>query len=186
MRAYVCFADGFEMIEALTVVDVLRRGKVDVITVSVTGNREVTSSHKVPILTDQLFQDTDFSDATLVYLPGGLPGAQTLADFAPLKRVMENQLERGERIAAICAAPMALGKWGFLKGKKAISYPGFEKYLEGAEVTDALVVTDGLVSTGKGMGASLPMALELLKLLAGEEMAAHVAESIQYPAYFQN
>ncbi len=164
---YVFLADGFEDIEALAPVDILRRGGVDVKTVSVTGSREAVSAHGVTILADITFEEADLSDADLLMLPGGLPGATNLNDHQGVREALAAQAARGGRIAAICAAPMVLGSLGLLKGRRATCYPGFEKYMDGAEYTAELFTVDGNITTGRGPAATLPYAYAILESFVG-------------------
>ena len=136
---YVFFADGFEEIEAFTSVDVMRRAGLNVEMVTVTPDEIVTGAHDVPVLCDKNVVNCDFFDAELVLLPGGMPGASTLEKCGELRNLVLRFAQEQKPIAAICAAPMVLGKLGLLKGKKATCYPGFEQYLEGAECTGAPV-----------------------------------------------
>lgn len=175
---YVFFADGFEEIEALASVDVLRRAGLNVQMVSVTSGEIVTGAHGVPVLCDKNIENCDFFDASLMVLPGGMSGASTLAECEDLHRALLGMVEAGKPVAAICAAPMVLGKLGLLKGKKATCYPGFEQYLEGAVCTGALVEQDGNVITGKGPGAAIPFALALVGLLVGEEKVRELKEGM--------
>lgn len=167
---YAFFADGFEEIEALTAVDVLRRAGVNVAIVSVTPDEIVKGAHGVSILCDKNIANCDFYDAELLLLPGGMPGAATLGESEDLARELLRFAEAGKPIAAICAAPMVLGKLDILKGKNATCYPGFESYLEGATCTGAMVEKDGNIITGKGPGAAMEFAMALVELLKGEEM----------------
>lgn len=166
---YVFFADGFEEIEAFTAVDVLRRAGRNVVMVSVTPDEIVKGAHGIPVLCDKNVVNCDFFDAELLLLPGGMPGAATLGECEELHRVILRFAQSGKPLAAICAAPMVLGKLGVLKGKKATCYPGFEEYLEGAEYTGAMVERDGNIITGKGPAAAMEFALAVVELLAGEE-----------------
>lgn len=166
---YVFFADGFEEIEAFTAVDVLRRAGRNVVMVSVTPDEIVKGAHGIPVLCDKNVVNCDFFDAELLLLPGGMPGAATLGECEELRRVILRFAQSGKPLAAICAAPMVLGKLGVLKGKKATCYPGFEEYLEGAECTGAMVERDGNLITGKGPAAAMEFALAVVELLAGEE-----------------
>ncbi len=179
-KVYVFLADGFEDIEALGTVDVLRRGGVDVKTVSITGTEFVTTSHGIVLKADMLFEDADFSDANLLMLPGGMPGSASLDMHEGVKAALTAQNARGGMIAAICAAPMVLGRLGLLKGRKATCYPGFEKYLDGAEYTGEMFTTDGNITTGKGPAATLPYAYELLARLTDAATADEVAKGMLY------
>lgn len=165
---YVFFADGFEEIEALTTIDTLRRAGVNVQIVSVTPDEIVVGAHDISVLCDVNFVNCDFRDAAMLVLPGGMPGAATLESHIGLRKQLIKFAENNQPIAAICAAPMVLGKLGLLKGRKATCYPGFEQYLEGAECINELVVKDGNIITGLGPGAAMPFALALVKELVGE------------------
>ena len=175
---YVFFADGFEEIEALTSVDVLRRAGLNVKIVSVTPDEIVRGAHDVSLLCDVNFENCDFFDAALLLLPGGMPGASTLAEHEGLGRLLTKFAEENKPLAAICAAPMVLGKLGLLKGKRATCYPGFEQYLEGATCTGEQAVCDGNIVTGRGPGASVEFALKVVTLLAGEEKANELADGM--------
>lgn len=166
---YVFFADGFEEIEAFTSVDVLKRAGLKVQMITVTPDEIVTGAHGVPVLCDKNIENCDFFDAELLLLPGGMPGAATLGESENLRRLILRFAEQNKPIAAICAAPMVLGKLGLLKGKKVTCYPGFEQYLEGAEYTAALVERDANIITGKGPGAAMEFALAVVDLLLGKE-----------------
>ena len=175
---YVFFADGFEEVEALTAVDVLRRAGRNVKVVSVTPDEIVVGAHNVSILCDVNFDNCDFFDAELFVLPGGMPGASTLAEHEGLGRLLADAAAKNKPIAAICAAPMVLGKLGLLKGKKATCYPGFEQYLEGAECTGEMAVRDGNIVTGKGPGASMEFALTIVDMLCGKEKVEELAAAM--------
>lgn len=175
---YVFFADGFEEIEAFTVVDTLRRAGVDVKMVSVTPDEIVRGAHDISLLCDVNFENCDFFDAELLILPGGMPGAATLNEHEGLRKQILHFAEANKLIAAICAAPMVLGKLGLLKGKKATCYPGFEQYLEGAECINEPVVCDGNIITGMGPGSAMSFALKIVERLLGEAKADELAEAM--------
>ena len=181
-KVYVFLADGFEDVEALIPVDVLRRGGVDVTTVSVMdGSQVVESAHGVQMVADALFEDCDFRDADLLLLPGGMPGAKNLFEHEGVREAVLRQQAEGKRLAAICAAPaVVLGQLGVLKGKKATCYPGFEQLLEGAEYTGELCTVDGLVTTAEGPAAAFPFAYCLLAQLVDEPTAQQVAVGMRY------
>lgn len=183
-KIYVFLADGLEEIEGLTVVDILRRAGQEVCTVSITGSKTITGSHNIVFQADCLFEDTDFSDGSLYVLPGGLKGTNSLAACKPLTELLVSWNEAGKRLAAICAAPSVLGDLGILRGKKAICYPGFEERLIGAEICREKTVTDGNITTGMGMGTAIPFALELVRVICGEEEAARQKKSICYGHLF--
>ena len=178
MSVYVHLATGFEELEALSPVDVLRRGGVDVKTVSVTGEKTVVGSHGIPVTADLLFSEADYENCEMIVLPGGLPGATNLGAHEGLCGKIREFFSAGKYTAAICAAPMVFGALGILEGKKATIYPGMEAELKGAVPTGELVVTDGTVITGKGPGAALPFALKLLALLADQETADTVGSGM--------
>ena len=179
-QVYVFRADGFEEIEGLTVVDVLRRAGADTETVSVMGRKEIGGSHGIHVMADSLFEESDFSDAQLLVLPGGMPGTLHLGEGKELTDLLLRFHESGKKVAAICAAPSILGDLGILKGRDAVCYPGFEDRLEGANVTRAKVAADGGVAASRGMGAAIPFALALVEQLVSKEKAAEVKKSIIY------
>lgn len=167
---------GFEEIEALATVDVMRRAGLDVKTVSLTGERVVMGSHGVPVTADMLFEDGSFDAAEMLVLPGGTPAFN---EHEGVKKAIADFYAKGGKVAAICASPMVLGGLGILKGRKATCYPGFEKYLDGAELcTDRAVVIDGNVVTGKGPGLTLDFALTLVEILAGKAKRDEVAAQL--------
>ncbi len=181
VKVYEFLADGFEEIEALAVVDVLRRGGITIETVSIMGREWVETSHGIKVKADLVFEDADFSDADLLLLPGGMPGSLHLKNHEGLKQVLLSQDAAGKRIGAICAAPMVLATHGLLDGKKATCYPGFEKYLPNAEYTASLVQEDGNITTGEGPAASLPYAYTLLGYFVDKEKVEEVKEGMLYP-----
>ena len=180
-KVYVFLADGFEDVEALIPVDVLRRGGVDVTTVSISDFPLVTSAHGVNIEADIMFEQGDFSDADLIFLPGGMPGASNLFAHKGVCKVVVDQFAAGKKVAAICAAPgVVLGQLGILEGKKATCYPGFEQMLDGATYTADLVTVDGNVTTAEGPAAAFPYAYELLSQLVSKEVSDQVAEGMRF------
>lgn len=179
-KVFMFLANGFEDIEALIPLDVLRRGGVDVKTVSITGSLVAESAHGVKIEADLLFDDADLQDADLLMLPGGMPGASNLNEHEGLKKALVEQAEAGRLVSAICAAPLVLGGLGLLNGKRATCYPGFEQTLIGAEYTAALYTVDGNIVTGEGPAAAFPYAYTLLAMLTDEETARGVAEGMRY------
>lgn len=180
-KAYVFLANGFEDVEALIPVDVLRRGGVEVVTVSVVeGSQVVETAHRVRIEADKMFADCDFADADLLMLPGGMPGASNLNSHDGVRQALLKQFSAGRKVAAICAAPLVLGGLGILRGKRATCYPGFEQTLEGATYTGELWVVDGNVTTGEGPAAAFPFAYALLAQLTDEATAQQVAVGMRY------
>lgn len=176
----IFFATGFEEIEALTVVDILRRAGETVQMVSITREKRVTSSHDVTVEMDLLFSEVDFTTLDVLVLPGGMPGTKNLEAFAPLMEQVDAFVKAGKLVTAICAAPSILGHRGHLKGKKACSFPSFEDHLEGADVVKEPAVIDGNIITGRGMGAAIPFGLAILEKLQGKEAAEAMAEKIVY------
>lgn len=180
MKLYAFLADGFETVEAIGVIDILRRGKVDVCTVSISGSRTVTSSHKIPVEADALFDELDFEDGDALFLPGGVPGTPNLEAHEGLSKLIDKYDAEGKILAAICAAPSILGHHNVLKGRKATCFPGYEEELYGAEYTGEGVVRDGRILTGKGMGKTVDMGLALLEMMSDKENAELIKGKIQY------
>ncbi len=179
-KVYAFFADGSEEVELLAVVDVLMRGGQEVKLVSVTGQKDVVSAHGIRIQADLEFSETDLSDADLLFLPGGMPGTKNLSAHEGLLNALKEACAENKRIGAICAAPSILGKLGLLEGKRATCFPGYESKLNGAIYTREGVVTDGNITTARGLGYALDMGLELLMLLTDESQALKIKEAIQY------
>ncbi len=182
-RVYLFLAEGFEEIEGLTVVDLLRRAEIDISMVSITGKLTVTGSHHITTDADVLFEDADFSDADMLVLPGGLPGTVNLLEHPGLDALLREFAAKEKNIAAICAAPRVLGTKGMLAGKKVTCYPGNETYLTGAQVMDAAVVEDGNILTSRGMGTAIDFALAIIRYLKDAQEAEKIAKSIQYRHY---
>ena len=174
----IFLANGFEMIEALTPCDVLKRAGADVKLVSVTDTLAATSTHGVTVGCDLMLSDLDRDEIDMIILPGGMPGAQNLYHSEALCQLTVAHAKKGKPTAAICAAPFILGKLGLLSGKSATCYPGFEAELDSATVKEAGVVVDGNIVTAKGMGVSLAFALAITTLLFGEEKASAIAAQI--------
>ena len=176
----IFLSEVFEEMEAMFPLDILRRGGMDVKLVSVTGEKAVRSSHGVTIMADALFEDVSEEDVEMIVLPGGLPGATNLDAHAGLDKLILSFANAGKPLAAICAAPMVYGKRGLLKGKKATCYPGFEDSLLGASYTSQGVITDGNITTSRGLGYALDLGLELIRLLQGPQQAERIREAVQY------
>ena len=179
---YLFLADGFEEVEALFPLDILRRAGADVKTVSVTGHEYVTGSHGITVKADITDEKFDENNITAVILPGGMPGTTSLDASETVHRALEKASEDGKIIGAICAAPMILGKAGYLSGRAAICYPGFEKYLEDANLSAKSVVVDENFITAKGMGVAAQFGLTLVAALCGEDAAAEVRAAIMLNA----
>lgn len=183
-ESFVFLAEGFEEIEALTVVDVLRRAGMPVRTISITHSPLVTGTHGITVKADAIYDSTMFTDAEWLILPGGLPGADNLHNFQPLLGLLKSQLEsKHGRIAAICASPgVVLGQEGLLKGRKATCYPGFENMMKGAEYVDAPVVIDEKYVLGNGPASALKWALAVVAQQLGEEKSSSIAnQMLLYP-----
>ena len=180
MTSYLFLADGFEEIEALATVDILRRAGIDVKTVSIKETREVKGAHGVTVSADLVYDEMAYAPAEWLILPGGMPGASNLAAHERLCDKLHDHNAKGGKIAAICASPgVVLGPLGIMRGKAGVCYPGFEKELYGAEAADCGVCTDGRIVTARGAGVSLEFALAVTTLLCGEEKAKKIAEDIQ-------
>ena len=180
-KVYVFLADGFEDVEALIPIDVLRRGGVDVTTVSISEFPLVQSAHGVNIEADILFEQGNYTDADLLMLPGGMPGASNLFEHEGVCQALKLQAAAGKKIAAICASPaVVLAQLGLLDGKKATCYPGFEKMLETADYTGALVTVDGNITTGEGPAAAFPYAYTILADLTDQATADQIAEGMRF------
>ena len=176
-KIFIFLASGFEETEAIVPIDILRRAGLEVETVSITSQKEVTGSHGITVVADSLFEDTDFSGGEMLILPGGMPGAKNLGEHTGLKKLIENYHVQGKYISAICAAPMVLGEMGLLKGEKAISYPGYEKHLLGAQVAEERVVVSNKFITAKGPGVAIEFALEIVEILKGKSIAGEIASA---------
>lgn len=180
-KIYVFLADGCEEIEALTPVDLLRRAGNEVCTVSVMGRQTVCGSHGIAIGADAILEEASLADGDLFVLPGGMPGTKHLLENQTLAALLKQKYGEGKRLAAICAAPWVLGNLGMLQGRRAVCYPGMEEHLTGATALSVPVVTDGPVTTARGVGAAIDFALELIRMLNGEEKAVAVKEEVVYP-----
>lgn len=178
----IFFAEGYEEIEALTVVDICRRCKLDIDMVSITQDKQVTGSHGIVVTMDKTLPNLDFTAYDMLVLPGGLRGTQGLEACEPLMEQIDTFYREGKYIAAICAAPSIFGHRGILKGRNACSYPDFESHLEGATVTAGPVEISDHVITSRGMGTSIPFALAIAGVFCGQEKAEKMAETIVYKA----
>ena len=177
--SYVFFADGFEEVEALTCVDVMRRAGMPVVTVSINPVLEVTGAHGVTVVTDSLFEDNDYSDAEWLVLPGGVPGAPNLVACEPLCDALLAQNKRGGKVAAICASPsLVLAPLGILSHRQAVCYPGMENPEGEVNWGDTRVSVDGNVVTGNGPASAAPFALTIVAESLGREKAAEVASGM--------
>lgn len=184
MKVYVYLNDGFETAEALTPVDLMRRAGLKVLLVSLEDELTVKSAQDISVTADIMFEKADadiVGEDDLLLLPGG-PGHVSYMDREVFLHLLSSHAADGGRIAAICAAPSILGRIGLLRDKKATCFPGFEKYLEGAELVDSSVkvVTDDNITTSRGMGTAFEFGLELVKICCGEDTARKLAESTQF------
>ena len=186
MKVYVFLAEGFEIIEAMAPIDIMRRGGIDVVTVSIMETKKVTSSHGITVEADTTFREAGtFDDADALVLPGGWPGADNLDKCEPLCQLLVAHHAKGGRLAAICAAPMVLGHLGLLRGRRATCYPGFETHLDGADYTAELVTCDGPMTTACGPGAAMAFGYALVGQLLSEEVAESLREAMRYNQLMQ-
>ncbi len=179
MKVLVPFAEGFEEIEATSIVDVLRRAMMDVVTVSITGNREVKGSHGMVITTDALMESVNSSDFNSIALPGGMPGSSNLRENEGVIQAVREIHERNKLVAALCAAPIVLARAGVISGKKVTCYPGFVEELGDAHYTGEPVEQDETIITGRGPGCAIPFALKIVELADGPDTAANLRDSMQ-------
>lgn len=179
-RLGIFMADGCEEIEGLTVVDVLRRAKMDIVMISVTGHKEVTGSHQITFYADVLAEEADFTELDGIVLPGGMPGTLRLLENATVNEVIRNFAAEGKLVCAICAAPSVLGAAGILQGRDAACHPGFEEKLTGANVKELPVVTDKNIITSRGMGTAIPFALEIVRYLSDDETVEQIKKGLVY------
>ncbi|RHJ91763.1 DJ-1 family glyoxalase III [Parabacteroides bouchesdurhonensis] len=182
-NAFVFLATGFEEIETLGTVDLLRRGGIHVTMVSIMDTCEVIGTHNISVNADSLFKDVDFSLADALIIPGGIPGSNHLNDYVPLKELILQKEKEGVILAAICAGPMVLGGLGLLNGKKATCFPFFEPTMTGATPTGNGVEQDGNIITCKGPGFVFDFGLLIVRNLRGEETVNEVAAAVLAPGY---
>lgn len=176
---YVFLAEGFEEIEALATVDILRRAEIEVQTVSITDSYKVMGAHKIEVTADKLFIEIE-DNAEMYVLPGGMPGTLNLGAFSPLCSLLKKAKTEGRYIAAICAAPSVFGELGLLDGEKATCYPGFEEKLSGAEVLTHPVVVSNNVITSRGAGTAHLFGFKLTELLKGADIAESLKKGMLY------
>ena len=180
MKTAIFLANGFEEIEALTVVDILRRCKIEIDMISITDRSEVCGSHHITVQADKLLHETSFADYDMLILPGGKAGVENLEACKPLIQLLIEFDKAQKRISAICAAPSILGHLGILRGRNACAYPTFEKELSGAEVTGNEVEISEHIITSRGMGCSIPFALTIVEKLLNREVAEECKKTIIY------
>ena len=179
-KVYVFLAEGFEEIEGLTVVDLLRRAKIETEMVPIMETKQVKGSHGIEVTADCLFADRDYADASVLVLPGGMPGTLNLGNHEGLCELLKKHYGEEKMIAAICAAPSVFGQLGFLNGRIATCYPGFESKLEGAIILSTKVAVDGNVTTSKGLGTAIDFSLKLIEQLTDLNTAMEISEGIMY------
>ena len=177
-NVYVFFAEGFEEIEALTVVDLLRRADVSVKMTGISGEGSVTGSHGICVGMDTSIDEVSLEEAAMLVLPGGMPGTKNLEAHEGLMAQVDAYYAGGKYVADICAAPSIFGHRGILKGRRACCYPGIEAHLEGAEVTAGPVEIADNVITSRGMGTAMDFALAIVEVLCGKEKAQEMAEAV--------
>ena len=176
----IFMADGCEEIEGLTVVDIVRRAKMDITMISVNGKREVTSSHGVTFLADAVAEEVDYGALDGIVLPGGMPGTLQLGDHERVNGIIREFAEQKKLVAAICAAPSVLGAAGILEGKTAVCHPGFEGELKGANVIYENVAVDENIITSRGMGTAFDFGLAIVSYFMDDEVVADVRTHMIY------
>ncbi|MDE6470436.1 MAG: DJ-1/PfpI family protein [Eubacterium sp.] len=175
---YLFLADGFEIIEALAPIDMLRRAKLDVKTVGVTG-RTVNSSCGVEVVADITIDEFEYRNVDAIILPGGMPGTVNLENNSIVQSVIDKAIDDNILICAICAAPSILGHKNLLDGIEATAFPGFERELKGATISDKFVVKSNNIITARGAGVSVDFGLEIVKALTDEATAENIRKTIQ-------
>lgn len=179
-RVAIFLATGFEEIEALTVVDLLRREHVEIDMVSVTGEKRAIGAHNIVVETDKIINQLNFSEYDMLILPGGMPGTLNLEANELLMSQVDAFYAQGKLLAAICAAPSIFGHRNMLQGKVACCYPGFEKDLTGANVSLEPVCVDGKIITSRGMGCAIQFGLKIVEVLLDEKVSKELADKIIY------
>ena len=177
---YAFFANGFEEVEAITSVDVIRRAGIDIATVGI-GSKNITGSHGITVVCDLDEAQADIDNYDGLLLPGGMPGTLNLEKSQTVNKFLDKAFETNRLICAICAAPSILGHKNMLVGRRAVCFPGFESELNGAVLTDAYVETDGNIITAKGMGSAVDFGLAVSEAVMGSEIAVKLKESLQCP-----
>lgn len=179
-KVFVFLADGFEEIEGLTVVDLLRRADIDTVTVSVGDSKSIIGSHHIEVKADIMFHEVLEAEGAMFVLPGGLPGTLHLKEHEGLAKLLKKAYANGKYIAAICAAPTVLEACGLLEGKKATSYPTMEKELKSADYQTDKVVVDQNIITSRGMGTAIEFAGKMVEILRGTQAKEELLKSIVY------
>ncbi|MDD2962045.1 MAG: DJ-1/PfpI family protein [Muribaculaceae bacterium] len=185
--SFIFLANGFEEIEALTTVDVLRRAEMPVVMVSISDSLEVVGAHGIIVKADKLFDEVDYNDVEWLILPGGMPGASRLSEFLPLNELLVSHYSGGGKLAAICAAPsVVLSPLGLLDGKNATCYPSFEDHMGKAHLTSRPVVIDGKIITACGPSAAMQFSLAIVSMTKGDDEAYDIASGmLLYPQHHQ-
>jgi 4-methyl-5(b-hydroxyethyl)-thiazole monophosphate biosynthesis len=179
-NVYLFLADGFEEVEALTVVDILRRGGVNIKTVSIMGNKKVTGSHNIVVEADLLFDKNSYDDAHMLVLPGGKTGTDNIRAHKGLDGILHKAYNSGKMLAAICAAPSVFGLAGFLDGRTAVCYPGFELHLIGATIGKENVCVDNGIITSRSAATAMEFSFKLLEILTDKETSDKIKSDILY------
>lgn len=177
---YLFLANGFEEIEAVVPIDILRRAGVEVKTVSVNDGLEVEGRSRIKMVADCTIKDIDVAGFEMAILPGGQPGTSNLESCGKIREAIKYGMDNGKWIAAICAAPTVLGKAGYLEGKEAVCYPGCEGDLKGAVIGEEAVARCGNIITSRGAGTAMDFAFELVTVLRGEKTAADIKSQVVY------
>lgn len=180
MKIIVLLANGFEEVEAITLIDLLRRAQYDVTTVSISETKEVCGGHNIPIIADALLSNKDFKDYDALILPGGVPGVPNLAADERVIELVKRYNNDSKFIGAICAAPYVLDHAGILKGKNITCYPSWAPKIKDAQIFDKPVEVDGKIITGNGVGGAIAMALKLVEVFSSKEESEDLAEKILY------
>ena len=175
---YMFFANGFEEVEAIATLDVIRRAGIEIKSVGV-DSKQITGSHGITVTCDETTTSVSFDNLDGIILPGGMPGTTNLMEDKTVNKFIDYCTENNLYLCAICAAPMILGRKGLLSGKEAICFPGFEDELSGAIISEKFVCKSGKIITAKGMGSAVKFGLEIVAAFKGEEAAAKLAETLQ-------
>jgi 4-methyl-5(b-hydroxyethyl)-thiazole monophosphate biosynthesis len=177
-KIYILLAEGFEEVEALTPADVLNRAGFEVVLVSTNNDLLVTGAHHIPVKCGCFIEHANSKDATMLILPGGMPGTLNLMACERVKSLVLEFHDAGKWIGAICAAPMIIGEMGLLKGKQATCYPGYEKHLIGADIVKVPAITHGKIVTGRGVGTAMNFSLEIVRNLLGKAASEELAKNM--------